>query len=264
MNKTLTRIVTNIMDKIGYKIIPKWRWNNYELATHTRDIFELLKINCVLDVGANKGQYGNFLRTHVGYSGQIFSFEPVKKIYDKLLLSSKLDPLWEVFPFAFGSKNGSFPINITKHHTLNSFLTPEITGLTFNKQFHLDDFNSVVHSETVKMKKIDSFFEEDLLIDLKKSRIFMKLDTQGYDNFVIEGAKNSISEICAIQSEISCIHIYQGMEEYFQSIENFKNYGFDVTGMFPVNRDQWFRVVEFDFLAINRNKVVGNQSYERP
>ena len=46
------------------------------------------------------------------------------------------------------------------------------------------------------------------------------------------------------------------MTDYLQSIETLKNIGFDVTGMFPVNRDKWLRVVEFYFIAINRNKII--------
>lgn len=256
MNPLITSAVVKFMDQLGYKIIPKWRVKNFEIATHTRKLINLFGINCVLDVGANLGQYGEFLRTEVGYTGQILSFEPVKRVFNQLKLNSRKDPLWYVYPFAFGSENGNININITKSDRLNSFLHPKESGLLL-ENYNIDDSNSIIGSESVEVKTIDSFFEEEnSIIDLKNSHIFLKLDTQGYDTYVINGGKNTLSKIYAIQSEISCIPIYQGMEDYIKSLEKLRILGFDVTGMFPVSRDQWNRVVEFDFLGINRNKII--------
>lgn len=259
MNSILVKYFTNLMDHFGLKVISKWRWNSYELATHTRELFNLLGIDCVIDVGANIGQYGKFLRTHIGYKGLILSFEPVPEIYARLVSIAKNDPLWKTFPFALGSINEIQSINITKGESLHSFLTPKVSGLKIGNQGFLhdvDSFNQIIRSEMVEIKKLDSFIEEaDSALNLKKSRIFLKLDTQGFDHFVIEGAKNSFSMIYALQSEISCLPLYQKMEDYTHSIEFLRDFGFDVTGMFPVNRDQWLRVVEFDFLAINRTHI---------
>ena len=47
------------------------------MANRLRDLFDRLGIKRVIDVGANEGQYGDFLRTEVGFKGLIKSFEPV-------------------------------------------------------------------------------------------------------------------------------------------------------------------------------------------
>jgi hypothetical protein len=46
-------------------------------------LFDTLAINCVIDVGAYHGEYGQLLRA-IGYKGRIVSFEPVKSSYDIL------------------------------------------------------------------------------------------------------------------------------------------------------------------------------------
>ncbi|HSC47142.1 MAG TPA: FkbM family methyltransferase, partial [Gammaproteobacteria bacterium] len=50
------------------------------LGSHLCQLFAKLDIDCVLDVGANQGQYGAMLRK-AGYRGRIVSFEPVAKTY---------------------------------------------------------------------------------------------------------------------------------------------------------------------------------------
>ena len=49
--------------------------SNY-LTPHLRRLFTVLSIDCVLDVGANTGQFVDRLRHDLGYRGHIASFEP--------------------------------------------------------------------------------------------------------------------------------------------------------------------------------------------
>ena len=54
------------------------------------------KINLVLDIGANSGQYAMSLR-RFGYKNKIISFEPLNKCYQQLLINSAKDQLWSVY-----------------------------------------------------------------------------------------------------------------------------------------------------------------------
>ena len=70
-------------------------------------------IDLVLDVGANTGQFGTFLR-ELGYRGTIASFEPIPSAHDQLVQRSKNDPDWIVFPrMAIGERiRGNHPAYI--------------------------------------------------------------------------------------------------------------------------------------------------------
>ncbi len=255
MKSSLSEIVISTLDRIGVKAVAKWRWEKWEIASHTRNLLQLLKVDCVLDVGANKGQYANFLRTHVGYEGEILSFEPVQELALVLSERAKNDPLWHVFPCALGAREESLPINVTHGTTLHSFLAPVRSGVEY-----IDQLNTVVRTEEVLVRTVDSVLKERE--SSRSNTFFLKLDTQGYDHEVLKGATNYLPRIAALQMEISCIPIYEKMTRLLESLESLEKLGFDVTGMFPVNRDKWLRVVEFDCLAVNRRwSKVGDRSF---
>ena len=115
--KIKNRIISNIFmffEFIGLKVVSKWRWEKHELEYNLKNLFKLLEIDCVIDVGANKGQFGKFLRNNIGYKGDIISFEPVLETFYTLSDQSKADPFWRVYRFALGERMGNKEINITK------------------------------------------------------------------------------------------------------------------------------------------------------
>ncbi len=239
------KFLEKIFLKTGLKVVPSWRWKTLPLATHTRELLTRITCDCVFDVGANRGQYGRFLRRHVGYDGPIFSFEPVRDLYDTLLNQTKKDPLWKVFPFALGASPGEQAIHITAEDTMNSFLPPVSSGIAL-----VDAINVKVRSDIVPIRTVDEILEMEEMASF--SSIFLKMDTQGFDGEVLKGAMRSLPRIGALQSEVSCIPIYENMTDWLTSLKTFDEQGFSVTGMFPVNRDENLRVIEFDCLALNR------------
>src|SRR5438874_74602 len=64
------------------------------------------RIDTVMDIGANEGQYARLLR-EAGYTGRIISFEPLTRAHEQLLRASACDPLWTVAPrMAIGNREG--------------------------------------------------------------------------------------------------------------------------------------------------------------
>ena len=69
-------------------------------------------IDCILDVGANVGQYHDFLRDKVLYGGPIVSFEPVGRNIDRLHERARFDSAWRIEGYALGAAEGTLPLNV--------------------------------------------------------------------------------------------------------------------------------------------------------
>ena len=77
MLKIVKDSVLKVSRSLGYDIVPLREMKERDFALHLRELLTHLRIDCVLDVGANVGQYHDFLRDKVLYDGPIVSFEPV-------------------------------------------------------------------------------------------------------------------------------------------------------------------------------------------
>ena len=216
----------------AYKLLPclpvNWaHWfRNRVLLRH---ILGKLSINCVLDVGANRGQFGTLLRG-IGYTGWIISFEPIRASYEVLkAVAAKREP-WRVFPYALGATNERREINVAEETVFSSFLTPrEESQVRFPT-------NKLARKEEVDVRRLDSVLET-CLIDISSPRIYLKLDTQGFDLSVMEGAQAILPRILALQTEVPVHNLYHGMHNFAESISKFQAAGFEVIDFATVNRD---------------------------
>jgi FkbM family methyltransferase len=236
--------------RLGYEIIPHSRIMPRDIGSHLVSLFGMLNPTCVFDVGANTGQYHDFLRNEVRYMGLIVSFEPVSKMVEILRTKAQSDPGWLVYHCALGAQAGVLPINVMSAETLSSFLAPDdsITDL-------FADYNVVDHTENVEVKTLDSAIEElRSQRDIGKN-LYLKMDTQGYDLEVIKGAERSLPEIAAVQTELSCQAIYKGMPGYVEMLATLDKRGFQLSGLFPVNQDTSLRIIESDCVMLNSSLV---------
>lgn len=178
-------------------------------------------IDTVLDVGANIGQYGSELR-NIGFNGKIISFEPTSDAFKKLEKLAKTDKNWDVHNFSLGDFDGETEINIAKNSVSSSMLEslPQLTLSAPDAKF--------INKETISVKKIDSIFDE---LDLKNKNIYLKIDTQGYENMVINGAKNSLTQIMGLQIEMALIPTYEGAITFEEMIEKLKSFNFNTTSI---------------------------------
>lgn len=213
------------------------------LGSHLMAVFDRLQIDCVLDVGAHVGQYGRFLR-NIGYHGHIVSIEPVLANFAVLEQRCAPDRKWTALRLALGAHNAVVPINVAHVTQFSSFLLPSRYSLD-----RFGAFSDVDRTEMVAMKRLDAIFDE-VVAAVPEARVFLKLDTQGYDLEVLDGAGRYLDRVLALQSEVSVQPLYEGVTGYTAAMSRLNRMGFDLSGVFPVLRDEHLRIVEFDSVMV--------------
>jgi FkbM family methyltransferase len=246
MLKIVKDSVLKVSRALGYEIVPLREMKERDFALHLRALLDFLKVDCVLDVGANVGQYHDFLRDKVLYGGPIVSFEPVNQNVELLRERARADDTWYIEGYALGARDGSLPINVMVSGQFSSFLQPD------NSRMHdYDGLNVPCRIENVPVRTLDLVVPA-LRRRLGFERPYLKLDTQGFDMEVLQGARDTLGEMRALQTEASVIGIYKGMPGYMETIRHLNERGFDITGLYPVSRDRSLRLVEFDCVMVNR------------
>jgi FkbM family methyltransferase len=213
-----------------------------DLVSHVGGLLELQRVDCVLDVGAHVGEFGRLVRS-AGWSGPILSFEPVSAAFRELEEAAASDPPWSVHRMALGREAGNLQINVMAGTNMSSFLQP--TDIATGRW---PDQVRIAAEETVELRRLDDILDE--LAGFSPQRLFLKLDTQGFDLEVLAGAAGVLDRIAVLQSEVSVRPIYEGMPTYLQALDTFQQCGFQLTGLYPVSRDREWRIIEYDAVLI--------------
>jgi len=182
-------------------------------------------IDLVFDVGANIGQYAKLLR-ELGYSGRIVSFEPLSSAYSQLKAVSKKDPLWEIAPqAAIGNQEGEIIINIAG----NSYSSSALPML----DAHLESAPESAYSgsETVKLSRLDTIAKDYIKSETKS--IFLKIDVQGLEKQVLEGATAILPLVKGIKLELSLVPLYEGQVLFKEMIDIVEKLGYELYGIEP-------------------------------
>jgi FkbM family methyltransferase len=199
-----------------------------------------LDVNLVLDVGGHYGEYAALLRS-LGYRGEIVSFEPVAETYARLERARRHDRAWRGMHMALGAKGAAAAINVAHATDLSSFLRPSagaaaLLGTTVGR---------TVRTETVRIERLDDI-AGPLLAAVASPRVFLKLDTQGYDAAVLEGAPQTLAHVVGLQAEVSVRPLYEGLAPFPDNLRDLMALGFELTDMHAVARENGLAVIEFD------------------
>ena len=195
----MKKIIQNLINFFGYKII-KTKKKKY------RDFDQILKKilknnnNIIFDVGANKGQS---LERYIKLFKNTFfySFEPSLEAFKILNLKYKNFGNIKLFNIALGSEKKKKLFYEYKNNELSSFNK-------INKKF--DETKKKI---SVEVDTIDSIFKQN---NLKKINL-LKMDTQGYEEPILIGAKNSIAE-----QKIDLIELEIILGDYYEKSSSFK------------------------------------------
>ena len=176
---------------------------NFRRYDPTHDLAELLRlyrVETIFDVGANIGASGRYFR-NLGFKGKIVSYEPVAQYYKLLTHEAAGDSLWTCENVALAEVESEQEINVSGGFgTASSFLKK--TGQTWESARELE----YVGRELVRVTTIDRAALEHYP---QGDRLFLKLDVQGYERKVLEGASQTMPRIIGVRIELSVSQCYE-------------------------------------------------------
>lgn len=201
---------------MGYEVL------SYNINTSEDILFQTIlrtfNINSILDVGANEGQFASKL-LNLGYTGHIYSFEPLHAIYSKLHKKTAGYSNWSAINMGVGSKEEELVINVAENFESSSILEVD------NKSIEVEPATRTTHQEKIKVTTIDAFIAGHKNLN---NEVLLKLDIQGYEMEALKGALENLNRFKLIQVELSFVQVYKGGPLYKEVI-NFleeKNYEF--------------------------------------
>ena len=194
--KTAIRRAAN---RLGYDIVghdgasPRWRMARF---------FEQSGITTVFDVGANRGAYGWELR-EMGFGGAIVSFEPLADAYAQLKAAAGADLNWRVVNIGLGDKDEELMLNIAANSESSSFLPM----LAAHEEAAPE--SRYLKQEPARIRRLDGVFGD---YAGTRDKVFLKIDTQGFEKHVLDGAAGILQQVPLIQIECSLVALYGGVD----------------------------------------------------
>jgi FkbM family methyltransferase len=161
-------------------------------------LMQARNIGCVIDIGANAGQYGQRLR-HLGYGGWIYSYEPLPEAYRRLVAHCRGDPRWRSFELAVGDEAGSVTLNIAGNSESSSVL--EMAP----RHVDAEPRSRTISSVEVRSTTLDAVMEE-----IPTGANLLKIDTQGYEDRVLAGGHRALQKVSMLEIELSLFEVYRG------------------------------------------------------
>jgi FkbM family methyltransferase len=201
-----------------------WEIKRFQLSEmeQLNRFLTLHRVATVLDVGANIGQFATTLR-QVGFQGRIVSFEPQSKAHSSLVHEASSDPLWHVAPrCAIGAETGEIEINISNNSVSSSVLPILEAHVT-----------SWPDSRYVATEKASVIRLDDFPLTKENEPTFLKVDTQGFEQQVLDGAPKLLQSLVGVQLEMSLAPLYEGQADFISLMNQMRKSGFDVWALNP-------------------------------
>jgi FkbM family methyltransferase len=218
----MKRMIRKTLRKMGWELT-RFRPESSEWARLVR-MLSAHGVSAVLDVGANTGQYAKNLRD-AGFSGQIVSFEPVLEAHKQLCTAARNDPLWTIAErMAIGDRDGGAEIHVAANLASSSLLP------MLDSHLGADPGSGFNDSQSVPMARLDTVGNQCLK---NGEFIFIKIDVQGFEKKVLDGAPMLLQRAVGLQLELSLTPLYEGETLFQPMLEYLRESQFDLWALVP-------------------------------
>lgn len=218
----LKELVRAVVHGLGYEV------RRFDpAASQTAQMMRMIQthsIDVVLDVGANAGQFGRELRQS-GYRGRIVSFEPLSGARAQLRKTIGRDSRWILAErAALGASDGEVELHVAANSVSSSVLPMLATHAS------AEPASKYVGTEAVPLRRLDDLVSNHVN---GGSRIFLKIDTQGYEDRVLQGAERTLETTVGLRLELSLVPLYEGQLLYDEMVPRLRALGFEVWHLSP-------------------------------
>lgn len=193
-----------------------------------RDTESLLGKNrstCIIDAGAHRGETLEKLIPRFPDS-RVHAFEPFPEAFDQLKQAWEHHPQVTLHSIALGPEDGSTRLHLNGESATNSLLEG-------NRD--CADISPTGQSLTIRQTRIDSFLDSGGIdhVDL------LKLDCQGYENRILQGAGQSLRDkkITLIYTEVLLTPQYEGQCYFEELAAELRKYDYHLVALYDGRRD---------------------------
>ena len=180
-------------------------------------LLDRFRVDLVIDVGAHRGQYASELM-RAGYRGRILSFEPQCDAHAELLRAASAEPRWSVGErCAIGDRPGTAQLHVAGNSQSSSLL-PMLPA-----HERAAPASRYVGAETVSLRRLDSAAADGCA---QHERVFLKVDVQGFERQVLEGAAGLMPRIVGVQVELDLVPMYEGSAQLEETSAYLRTLGF--------------------------------------
>lgn len=197
-----------------------------------------IPFSTVIDVGANEGQFVVEFRKFFP-DATFYSFEPLPSCFSVLTRLSGGDRRWECFNTALGCDNKRADFYFHQNHpSSSSFLADTTKGRSLYPETQVQ---TIV---TVDCVTLDSWVESRP--NVLRPPVLLKMDVQGFESQVLQGAKQTLNEIDAVITEIIVEPLYNDQSTFEEQVKLLAQAGLVFCGVLRHAFDRDQNVISLD------------------
>lgn len=221
----INRLINAFFWRLGYKKRNKIAETN---KLNENKWIQKLAIDVIFDVGASDGGFARKIK-NIFPDAVLYSFEALPDSFRKL--KEKCGHLSNFHPIhtALSNKNGIIDFYYCEHNTGSS-------SMLQMAEIHKEAYP---HTAQNKLIQVDAILLDDFIktIDIKEKSVMLKLDVQGAEKMVLEGATQTLQLVKLIICEINFVETYNGCVLYDELNTILVNNGFKLVGMENISRN---------------------------
>jgi FkbM family methyltransferase len=177
----------------------------------------------VLDAGANKGQFATFAARRFPGSALI-CFEPLPQAGARLRKAVGNPRRLELYAVALGAENGEADFHVSAADDSSSLFA---IGDRQRQEFPETAERTTIR---VQVRRLDDLIEASALT----APVLLKIDVQGGELAVLQGAAGILESIDAVLVEVSFVELYTGQALADDVWEHLRGYGFSCRGVWSM------------------------------